>query len=170
MLFGVAIRILIEAQQRFFNSAEIRTLGCLGVPALGLVINLINRISMRTLSSGSKHSSLNFEGAYLKVWSDTLGSAGVVAGALVMRYTGWLRVASMIAVDIGVWVVGRTQLLLKQSLHILLEGVPAGIVVSKVEKVIGAVNGVLSVHDLPIGSLTTGKSSLTAHVVHAPER
>ena len=163
----MAIRILIEAQQRFFNSAEILALGCLGVPALGLVINLI---SMRTFSSGSKHSSLNFEGAYLKVSCHTLGSAGVVAGALVMRYTVWLRVASMIAVDIGVWVVGRTQLLLKQSLHILLEGVPAGIVVSKVEKVIGAVNGVLSVHDLPIGSLTTGKSSLTAHVVHARER
>ena len=61
-------------------------------------------------------------------------------------------------------------LLLKESLNILLEGVPVGIDVLEVERAIGAVNGVLSVHDLHIWSLTSGKSSLTAHVVHEPER
>ena len=60
--------------------------------------------------------------------------------------------------------------LLKESLNFLLEGVPDGIDVQEVEKAICAVTGVSSVHDLHIWSLTSGKSSLTAHVVHEPER
>ena len=69
--------------------------------AFGLVINLI---SMRMLSSG-KDSSLNLKGAYLEVWSDMLGSIGVILGALVIKYTDWLWVDSLIAVAIGLWVV-----------------------------------------------------------------
>ena len=76
----------------------------------------------------------------------------------------------MIAVAIGLWVLPRTWALLKESLSILLEGVPDGIDVQEVEKAICAVAGVSSVHDLHIWSLTSGKSSLTAHVVHEPER
>ena len=166
LLFGVAIYILVEAYQRFRNPAEVQAMGMLWVAAYGLVINLI---SMRMLSSG-KDSSLNLKGAYLEVWSDMLGSIGVIVGALVIRYTGWLWVDSLIAVAIGLWVLPRTWMLLKESLNILLEGVPEGIDVADVEKAIGAVAGVLSVHDLHVWSLTSGKSSLTAHVVHDPER
>ena len=166
LLFGVAIYILVEAYQRFRNPAEVQAMGMLWVAAYGLVINLI---SMRMLSSG-KDSSLNLKGAYLEVWSDMLGSIGVIVGALVIRYTGWLWVDSLIAVAIGLWVLPRTWVLLKESLNILLEGVPDGIDVAEVEKAIGAVAGVASVHDLHIWSLTSGKSSLTVHVVHDPER
>ena len=166
LLFGVAIYILIEAYQRFRSPADVQAMGMLWVAALGLVINLI---SMRMLSAG-KDSSLNLKSAYLEVWSDVLGSIGVIVGALVIRYTGWLWVDSVIAVAIGLWVLPRTWVLLKESLNILLEGVPDGIQVAEVEKAIVAVNGVLSVHDLHIWSLTSGKFSLTAHVVHDPER
>ncbi len=62
---------------------------------------------MKLLSSG-KDSSLNVKGAYLEVWSDMLGSIGVIIGALVIRYTGWSWVDSAIAVAIGLWVLPRT--------------------------------------------------------------
>ena len=166
LLFGVAIYILIEAYQRFRSPAEVHAMGMLWVAAFGLVINLI---SMRMLSS-AKDASLNLKGAYLEVWSDMLGSVGVIVGALVIKYTDWLWVDSLIAVAIGLWVLPRTWALLKESLNILLEGVPDGIDVQEVEKAICAVTGVSSVHDLHIWSLTSGKSSLTAHVVHEPER
>jgi len=164
LLFAVAIYILYEAWQRLRNPPEIQSGTMLVVAAFGLVVNLI---SMRLLSSG-KDSSLNVKGAYLEVWSDMLGSIGVILGALVIRYTGWSWVDSLIAVAIGLWVLPRTWTLLKASMNVLLEGVPEGLGIAKVQDAITAVPGVASVHDLHVWSITSGKASLTAHVVHQP--
>lgn len=162
LLFGVAIYILFEAYQRFKSPPEIQTGPMMVIAVLGLVINLI---SMRLLS-GSKDDSLNVKGAYLEVWSDMLGSVGVIAGAVVIRYTGWAWVDPLLAVAIGLWVLPRTWVLLKESLNILLEGVPQGIKIPEVMAAMTAVPGVQGVHDLHVWALTSGKSALTAHVVY----
>lgn len=88
LLFLVAMYILYEAYQRLNNPPEIQTGAMLVVATLGLFINLI---SMRLLTS-DKDKSLNVKGAYLEVWSDMLGSVGVIAGAIIIRFTGWLFV------------------------------------------------------------------------------
>jgi cobalt-zinc-cadmium efflux system protein len=161
LLFLVALYILYEAYQRLNNPPEIQSGTMLVVAALGLVVNLI---SMRLLASG-KDSSLNVKGAYLEVWSDMLGSIGVIIGALVIRYTGWGWIDSVIAVAIGLWVLPRTWTLLKASMNVLLEGVPEGIGIAEVKDAIAGVPGVAGVHDLHVWSITSGKASLTAHVV-----
>ena len=114
-----------------------------------------------------KDTSLNVKGAYLEVWADMLGSVGVIVAAILIRFTGWLWVDTLVAVGIGLWVLPRTWVLLKESLNILLEGAPEGVDVGQVEKAIVAVEGVASVHDLHVWVLTSGKNALTAHVVHA---
>jgi cobalt-zinc-cadmium efflux system protein len=162
LLFGVAIYILIEAWRRFTVPEDVQPLGMLVVAAFGLVVNLI---SMRLLRSG-KDSSLNVKGAYLEVWADMLGSIGVIAAAVVIRFTGWLWVDTLVAVGIGLWVLPRTWLLLKESLNILLEGAPEGVDVDEVGRSILEVPGVTGVHDLHVWVLTSGKNALTAHVVH----
>ncbi|AMP14544.1 cation diffusion facilitator family transporter [Collimonas pratensis] len=162
LLFLVAMYILYEAYQRFRSPAEIQSTGMLVIATFGLIVNLI---SMRLLSSG-KDASLNVKGAYLEVWSDMLGSLGVIAGALLIRYTGWTWVDSAIAVLIGVWVLPRTWILLKESINILLEGVPEGMDIEKMQAAMRAVPGVLSVHDFHLWAVTSGKASLTAHVVY----
>jgi cobalt-zinc-cadmium efflux system protein len=161
LLFMVALYILYEAYQRLHTPPEIQSGTMLLVAAFGLVVNLI---SMRLLSSG-KDSSLNVKGAYLEVWSDMLGSIGVIIGALVIRYTGWSWVDSVIAVGIGLWVLPRTWTLLKASMNVLLEGVPEGLGIAEVNDAIAGVPGVASVHDLHVWSITSGKASLTVHVV-----
>jgi cobalt-zinc-cadmium efflux system protein len=161
LLFLVALYILFEAYQRLKNPPEIQSGVMLIIAALGLVINLI---SMRLLSAG-KDSSLNVKGAYLEVWSDMLGSVGVILGALIIRYTGWAWVDSAVAVGIGLWVLPRTWTLLKASMHVLLEGVPEDVDVAEVRAAILALPGVASIHDLHVWSITSGKSSLTVHVV-----
>jgi cobalt-zinc-cadmium efflux system protein len=161
LLFAVAIYILYEAYQRLHNPPEIQSGTMLMVASFGLVVNLV---SMRLLSSG-KDSSLNVKGAYLEVWSDMLGSIGVIIGALVIRYTGWTWVDSVIAVAIGLWVLPRTWTLLKASMNVLLEGVPEGLGIAEVKDAIAGVPGVASVHDLHVWSITSGKASLTVHVV-----
>lgn len=123
LLFGVAAYILYEAWQRWSNPPAVQTTGVLVIAVLGTIVNLV---SMRLLSSG-KDSSLNVKGAYLEVWSDLLGSIGVIVGALVILFTGWNWVDTVIAVAIGLWVLPRTWILLRETLNILLEGVPDGI-------------------------------------------
>jgi len=137
LLFVVAGYILWEAAGRFRQPPEVSSSGMLVIATIGLVVNMI---SIRLLSGG-KDSSLNVKGAYLEVWSDLLGSLGVIAGALIIRFTGWAWVDTLIAVLIGLWVLPRTWVLLKASLNILLEGVPEGIDVGEVEQAMLAVPG-----------------------------
>ncbi len=165
MLIGVAGYVLYEAYRRLGNPPEIQSTSMLAFAAVGLVANLI---SIRVLSGG-QDKSLNVKGAYLEVWSDLLGSIGVIAGALVIRYTGWSWVDSVVAVGIGLWVLPRTWTLLKSSINILLEGVPEEIDIDRLESALKGVAGVNSIHDLHVWAVTTGKVSLTVHVVHAAE-
>ena len=162
LLFAVALYILVEAYRRFTSPPEIHSVGMLVVASIGLIVNLI---SIRLLSGGQSNS-LNVKGAYLEVWSDLLGSVGVIVGAVVIQLTGWSWVDPLVAVAIGLWVLPRTWILLKDSLNILLEGVPEGIDLGEVEQAMLVVPGVLGIHDLHLWVLTTGKTSLTAHVVY----
>lgn len=165
MLFAVAIYILIEAWQRFKSPVHVQSTGMMIIAALGLIINLI---SMKLLSAG-KDKSINLKGAYLEVWSDMLGSLGVIVGGAIIYYTNWVWVDTVVAVAIGLWVLPRTWLLLKESLNLLLEGVPEGIDLEKVEQALLNVQGVLNVHDLHIWGITSGKSSLSCHLVINPQ-
>lgn len=121
-LFAVAGYVLWEAVGRFRQPPEVATLGMMMIAVHGLVVNLI---SMHLLKADSG-SSLNIKGAYLEVWSDMLGTVGVLIGALVIQFTGWTVVDPIIAVLIGLWVLPRTWILLREAGHILMEGVPAG--------------------------------------------
>jgi cobalt-zinc-cadmium efflux system protein len=166
LLFLVAIYIVYEAYQRFRAPAEIESTSMLAIAAVGLIVNLI---SMRVLSAG-KDDSMNIKGAYLEVWSDMLGSAGVIVAALVIKWTGWTWVDSAVAVAIGLWVLPRTWILLKDSLNILLEGVPEGVGVRDINEALRGLPGVAPVHDLHVWAISSGKVSLTAHVVRRADQ
>lgn len=159
-LFVIAAYILYEAYQRFRNPPVVQSGAMLIVAFVGLVVNIA---SMRILSGGSK-GSLNVKGAYLEVWSDMLGSIGVIAAALIIRFTAWSKADPLIAVLIGLWVLPRTWTLLSESVNVLLEGVPEGIELREVENSLLGVDGVAEVHDLHVWSITSGRNSLTAHL------
>jgi cobalt-zinc-cadmium efflux system protein len=159
-----AAYILWEAWQRLHAPAAVKSGLMLWVAVAGLVVNLIG---MRLLSGG-KESNLNVKGAYLEVWSDMLGSLGVIAGALVIRFTGWAWVDSVVAVAIALWVLPRTGQLLHESLNVLLEGVPEGLDLGEIERGLRGMEGVADVHDLHVWSIASGKASLSVHVVCTP--
>ncbi|MEG2884923.1 MAG: cation diffusion facilitator family transporter, partial [Acinetobacter sp.] len=160
MLFFVAIYILYEAYQRFTQPPEIQSLGMLIVASIGLIINLI---SMKILMS-SATESLNMKGAYLEVLSDALGSVGVIIGAVIIYYTNWYWVDTIIAVAIGFWVLPRTWILLRQSINILLEGVPEEIDIEKLRHDLLALDGVESIHQLKVWAITSKNIHLTVHL------
>lgn len=163
LLFGVAIYILYEAWRRMREPQTVDSIPMLIIAALGLVVNLV---SMRLLSSG-KDRSLNVKGAYLEVWSDMLGSVGVIVGAVVIWLTGWTWVDSVIAVAIGFWVLPRTWVLLRDSMNILLEGAPDDVDVGEVDRALCALPGVDSIHELHVWAISSGKASLSVHMVSA---
>lgn len=164
MLFVVAIYILYEAYQRFSQPPEIQSVGMMIVAVIGLVINLI---SMKILFSSSQES-LNIKGAYLEVLSDALGSVGVIVGGAIIYFTGWMWVDTVIAVLIGFWVLPRTWILLKQSINILLEGVPEEIDIEKLRNDLLSIKGVESIHQLKVWAITSKNVHLTVHL-YAPE-
>lgn len=161
LLFAVAFYIVYEAWLRIQQPAEVQSVGMLAIAVVGLGINLL---AMYLLVGGQKES-LNIKGAYLEVLSDAQGSVGVIIGAVVIMVTGWQWVDSVIAVAIGFWVLPRTWILLRDSLHILLEGVPANVDLDQINADLSQLDGVQEVHDLHVWALTSGKASLTAHLV-----
>ena len=160
MLFVVAIYILYEAYQRFSQPPEIQSIGMMIVAAIGLVINLI---SMKILFSSSEES-LNVKGAYLEVLSDAVGSIGVIIGAIIIYFTGWGWVDTVVAVLIGFWVLPRTWVLLKQSINILLEGVPEEIDIEQLRNDLLALQDVESIHQLKVWAITSKNVHLTVHL------
>ena len=165
ILVFVAAYILYEAYRRLMDPAPVQSLGMLAIAVIGLIVNLV---SMRLLQGGSG-ASLNVKGAYLEVWSDMVGSLGVIVAALLIFFTGKVWIDAVVAAAIGLWVIPRTWLLLKESLNILLEGVPPGIEIDEIERALLAIPGVTAIHDLHVWALTSGKNSLTVHLVMSPE-
>lgn len=165
LLFFVAGYILWEAYQRLHAPAEIQSMPMLIVGFAGLVVNFI---SLRVLQ-GASSESINVKGAYLEVWSDLLGSAGVMVAAALIWFTDWSWVDSLVAALIGVWVVPRTWSLLKDSLNILLQGVPEGVDLERVETALRAFPGVKEVHALHVWAVTTGRHVMSAHIMVSPE-
>lgn len=161
LLFLVAGYILWEAAGRFRSPPEVASAGMLAIASLGLVVNLA---SMRLLKAGSG-DNLNMKGAYLEVWSDMLGSLGVIVGALVIQFTGWTIADPVIAVLIGLWVLPRTWTLLREAGQVLMQGVPAGMDLDEVRDMMLAHPGVAKVHDLHAWALGSKQPVLTAHVV-----
>lgn len=160
LLFAVALYVLVEGVRRFFNPAEVQSTGMFVVALLGLLINLI---SMSILSQG-KDQSLNVRGAYLEVWADMLGSLAVIAGAVIIRFTGWLWIDPILAIAIGFWVLPRTWVLLRDTTQILLEGAPAGMNLAGFRQAILDTDGVAGVHDLHVWISGADEPTCTVHI------
>lgn len=163
VLLLLTIYILYEAYQRFLAPPEIQSGPMLVVAAIGLIVNLV---SMRLLAGGSSES-VNVKGAYFEVLSDMLGSIGVIVAALLMMWKGWRLADPIIGAGIGLFIVPRTLLLLKQVTHILMEGVPPNIDIGILERKLAGIAGVTAVHDLHVWTITSGFDAMSCHIVVA---
>ena len=161
LLFGVAGYVLVEAVQRFGDAPEIDSGPVLVAAGLGLLANLV---AFALLREGSKES-LNVEGAYLEVLADTVGSVGVIVGALVMRSTGWAWIDPAVGVAIGLWVVPRTWRLAGQAVRILIQAAPQDLDLDALAVDLAAIDGVVDVHDLHVWTLTSEMDVASAHLM-----
>ena len=166
LLFGVAGYVLVEAVQRFGDAPEIDSGPVLVAAGLGLLANLV---AFALLREGSKES-LNVEGAYLEVLADTVGSVGVIVGALVMRSTGWAWIDPAVGVAIGLWVVPRTWRLAGQAVRILIQAAPQDLDLDALAVDLAAIHGGGVGDDLPRWTPPPGMGVAAGHLVFGEEQ
>lgn len=160
VLLLMSFYILYEAWQRFKDPPVVASWPMLVVAAIGMGVNLVG---IRLLAASSA-KSLNVKAAYLEVMSDVLGSLGVIVAGVIMLTTGWYRADAVFGAAIGLFIVPRTWSLLKDAVHILMEGAPPGLNLDKLKDTLLSVRDVTAVHDLHVWTLTSGVNAMTAHV------
>ncbi len=160
-LVAISIWIFVEAYSRLQDPPEILGGWMLAIATLGLLVNAAGAIIL----SRPGGENLNIQGALRHVIADALGSAGVIAAALVIIFTGWRYADPLISVVIGVLILASSWKLLRDSTNILLEATPRGIDAEEVGRKMVSAPGVTEVHDLHIWTITSGFPALSAHVL-----
>ena len=160
-LVCLSVWIFYESVMRLRNPEPVQETIMMAVAGLGLVMNGSIMLALRSAS----HGDLNIHGAFVHMLGDALGSVAIIAGAVAIRYTGWVRVDPALSILIGVLIVWTAWDIIRESLNILLEGLPKGIQLDQVAAGMRAVQGVLGVHDLHIWSLGSNTHALSCHVL-----
>lgn len=161
LMLSVAVYVVVSALRRFGTPVEVETGPMLVVGVLGLIVNIISMVLLRSGAS----ESLNVKGAYLEVVADTAGSVGVIVAGILVRTTGSTIWDTVVALAIGAFVAVRAVMLGREVLAVLGEQVPDGLDVAQVAARLKEIDGVTDVHDLHLWTLTSGMNLATAHLV-----
>ncbi|MEK5476796.1 cation diffusion facilitator family transporter [Paenibacillus sp. FSL R5-0407] len=162
-LFVIAGFIIREAYGRFFDPPTVSTGPMMLIAFIGLAANLASAWAL--LKKGDVKGNINYRSAYLHVLGDALGSVGAILGGIVMWAFGWYIFDPIISVLVALLILKGAWGVIAQSLHVLMEGVPASIDQNKVKVDLERIMGVQEVHDLHIWSITSGMDSLSCHLV-----
>lgn len=163
-LVAVAVFVFVEAWERLRAPPEVLGGQMLVVAAGGLAVNLVGLWVLH----GSRSDSLNVRGAWLHVLGDALGSVGAIAsGALIWAF-GWRWADPVASVAIGLLIVRSSWELIKESVAVLMEGVPGHVDLDAVRGSLRDIPGVEEVHELHVWSISSGMVSLSCHLVAAP--
>lgn len=161
-LIVIAVFIIAEAAGRFVNPPEVATTGMLIIAFLGLVINIV---VAKILMSGDTHDNLNMKGALLHVFGDLLGSVAAIVAALSIMFFGWGFMDPLASVIVAILIAVSGFRILRQSLNVLMEGVPENIDVDTIINTINNIEGVEDAHHLHVWSISSGMNALSVHVV-----
>ena len=164
LLFGVAGYVLVEAVSRIQNPPEVLSGPMLLVAVLGLIVNLIGWSLLRK----GADESLNVEGAFLEVIADLIGSIGVIAAALLLRYTGWVYADPLFGPAIGLFILPRAWRLGRRALRVLVQAAPDGLDLEQLRDRLASIPGVTDIHDLHdlhVWTLTSEMDVATVHLV-----
>ncbi len=164
-LLLVAFGILKEAWERFLTPEVILAGPMLIVALVGLAVNLIVTMILRR----HEHHDLNVRSAFLHVLGDTLSSVGLVIAGTIIFFTNWFWVDPLISTLIVLIILVGSVRLLRETVPILIEGMPSGIRASQIVDAMLQVQGVQGVHDLHVWTISPGFVALSAHVVLADQ-
>jgi cobalt-zinc-cadmium efflux system protein len=153
--------ILYESIVRLRNPQPVQDAVMLAIAALALAMNGGIMLSLRSASK----NDINVRSAFVHMLGDALGSIAIMVGALIIRFTGWVQADPILSIVIAGLIVWTAWDIIRESLNILLEGLPRGIDLNHVGASMKNITGVLGVHDLHIWSLGSSVHALSCHVL-----
>lgn len=160
LMIAIVVALVVAAIGRLQDPQPVQGGAVIGVATLGLLINLA---VLFVLSRGEQN--LNTRGALLHVVGDMLGSIAAIVSGIVIYFTAWMPIDPILSMMICALILASSLNLLRESLHVILEGVPINLKLRDVGAAMAHVPGVVSVHDLHIWTMGNGQPALSAHVV-----
>jgi cobalt-zinc-cadmium efflux system protein len=161
-LFIIAGFIVWEAVERFIAPPVVASGLMIGIAFIGLLANLLSAWVL--IRRGDVEGNLNVRSAYLHVIGDALGSVGAILAGTIMLLFGWYIADPIISVLVSLLILRSAWAVIKQTIHILMEGTPSQLDQTEVKKVLEQIQGVVNVHDLHIWTITSGLDSLSCHL------
>ena len=153
--------IVWESIQRIQNPTSTAGMTIVIVAAIGVMINIATALFF----VAGRKKDLNIRGAFLHMAADAGVSAGVVIAGFGIMVTGWQWIDPVVSLIIAAIILIGTWGLLKESMNLSLQAVPAGINTQAVSDYLTHLAGITAVHDLHIWAISTSETALTAHLV-----
>jgi cobalt-zinc-cadmium efflux system protein len=155
----IVVLIVVEAVARLLEPQPVAGLGVMVVAFCGLVVNL----GVAFLIGRGEHN-MNTRAALVHVVGDLIGSVAAITAGAVIYFTGWQPIDALLSVVIALLILASTVGLSRDALHVLMEGVPAGVRLEEVGQALSQIEGVRAVHDLHVWNISSGQVALSAHV------
>ena len=162
-LFVIAGMIVYHAYGRFFEPQTVASGSMIIIAFIGLAANLLSAWFL--ISKGDVKDNVNLRSAYLHVLGDALGSVGAIIAGIVMYFFDWYVADPIISVVVALLILKGAWGIIKQTIHILMEGTPITINQQEVKQTLEAIEGVINVHDLHVWTITSGLDSFTCHLL-----
>jgi cobalt-zinc-cadmium efflux system protein len=153
--------IVYEAIHRFLQPEPVQGNTIAIIAGIGIIINF----STALLFMRDKDKDINIKSAYLHLMSDAIVSLGLVIGGIIIFYTNWFWIDSVLSIVVALVILLSTWRLLKDSLRLSLDGVPANIELDEINATAMKVKGVKDFHHVHIWAISTTENALTAHLV-----
>jgi len=163
-LIALSIGIVYTAILRLSRDVSINTSGMIFIASIGFVVNIIIVFILN-----SKDMSLNLRGAFMHVVGDTLSSAAVITGGIIMKTTGLLIVDPILSILLSIFILKSSWYIINEALNIILEGSPSRIQTDGIQSEMKRIKGVEDIHDLHIWTIGSGFEALTAHILVSKE-
>lgn len=161
-LLAIAGYILYEAYERIIQPLPVQSETMILIAVIGLVANLVSAWAL--MSESDVKTNINARSAYLHVLGDAISSVGVIIAGLLMMYSSFYLADPLIS-GIVALVISRGALkVIRESLHILMEGKPSSLDTNEVKSSLHKISGVIDVHDLRIWTITSGLHYFSCHL------
>ena len=162
-LAALSLVLFYESYRRLMHPQPVGEVTMIAIAAIALVLN--TGIAWALGGHGDHQHDLNVRAAWIHMAGDAASCVAIIGGAVVMHFTGWHVIDPLLSMLIGAMILWTAWGIIRDSLNILLEGLPKGLRLRDVTKALGEVEGVLEVHDLHIWNLGSASRALSCHVL-----
>ena len=159
-LIVITVFLFIEAIKRFINPVPIHGQMMFIVAAIGLVANVIGTLLLRR---GAK-SSINMKATYLHLLTDAISSVGVILGGLAIYLWNVYWLDPVITLLIGLYIFKEAYEIVKETVHILMEGTPHDMSLPQMKETLERIPGVRDVHHVHVWSVGEHDNHMEAHI------